>query len=82
MGFLKKKKKIEDELGELDETPQDRIAMKGINRRKRESMTQTLLDRTKNDNDAICRHLGIDDQGHCLRPVSYTHLTLPTICSV
>ena len=37
-------------------------------------MTQTLLDRTKNDNDAICRHLGIDDQGHCLRHPNQTIL--------
>jgi hypothetical protein len=66
MRLRKKKTSIED-LGELDETPEDEIIVKQVVRRNRIQLSQQLIGRTRAENELIRRHLGVDDKGRCLR---------------
>jgi hypothetical protein len=66
MRLRKKKTNIED-LGELDETPEDEIIVKQVVRRNRVQLSQQLIARTRAENELIRLHLGVDDKGRCLR---------------
>jgi hypothetical protein len=66
MRLRKKKTNIED-LGELDETPEDEIIVKQVVRRNRVQLSQQLIARTRAENELIRCHLGVDDKGRCLR---------------
>eukprot|EP00980_Cylindrotheca_fusiformis_P012309 scaffold3015_cov122-Cylindrotheca_fusiformis.AAC.4 len=66
MRLRKKKTKVED-LGELDETPEDEIVVQHVIRRNRVQLSHQLISRTREENELIRRHLGVDDRGRCLR---------------
>ncbi|KAL3942422.1 MAG: hypothetical protein SGBAC_003381 [Bacillariaceae sp.] len=66
MRFRKKKIKMED-IGEMDETPEDETFFKEEAKRNLEELSQQLIERTKRETELIRQHLGIDDKGCCLR---------------
>ncbi|CAJ1943617.1 unnamed protein product [Cylindrotheca closterium] len=66
MRFRKKKTKVED-IGAMDETPEDETFFKEEAKRNLEELCNELIERTKRETELIRQHLGIDDRGCCLR---------------